>query len=251
MNPQSGWNDPEPYAATALWARRLGFFSVAVALVSLVVQRSGRVEPEAGMAALGSAAVLAALAVLMAMVALLRVWFRGTRGAGAALAGITAACAVLAPPAVGFVLFRDLPALADITTDPANPLRFRAGGERKAGALPSSDAGARQLAAYPQIVPLQIGVPVEEAYALALELVEKRRWRVLDASQHNDAWRIEAVATAPVVRLAQDVVIEIRRDGGGSRVEMRSASRWGDRDFGTNARRIRDFFVDLTAAAGA
>jgi hypothetical protein len=42
-----------------------------------------------------------------------------------------------------------------------------------------------------------------------------------------------------------DVVVRVRADEGGARVDMRSASRYGQGDFGTNAARIRKFMNDI------
>ena len=55
-------------------------------------------------------------------------------------------------------------------------------------------------------------------------------------------------------RFAEEVASELRELilagtlPSGSRIDLRSSSRWGDHDLGANARRIRDFFTELDAA---
>jgi uncharacterized protein (DUF1499 family) len=56
---------------------------------------------------------------------------------------------------------------------------------------------------------------------------------------------IEAVATTRVFGFHDDVVVRVRPDGTGSRVDVRSKSRDGRGDLGTNADRIRRFVAAL------
>jgi len=56
---------------------------------------------------------------------------------------------------------------------------------------------------------------------------------------------IHAVATTSVFRFNDDVTITISHEGEGAVVNVRSHSRVGKGDFGTNARRIRRFQAEL------
>ena len=47
-----------------------------------------------------------------------------------------------------------------------------------------------------------------------------------------------------------DVVVRIRPDGSGSRIDVRSSSRYGTFDFGSNAQRIRALIEDIDDAIG-
>ena len=42
-----------------------------------------------------------------------------------------------------------------------------------------------------------------------------------------------------------DVALRVRPDGDGARIDVRSASRYGRHDFGTNAARIRSLLEDI------
>jgi len=56
--------------------------------------------------------------------------------------------------------------------------------------------------------------------------------------------RIEAVARTPILGFRDDVVVRVRSDPEGARIDIRSTSRYGRHDFGTNAARI----VSLSSA---
>ena len=247
--------DDEPISSMAGWARTLGIFALPVVAIAVLLTRAGWVETVAALAALAAGFLLAGLAVLFGCAALAVIWVRGYRGARPAAIGVLLGFGVLAAPATGVLLGSGFPALSDITTDPGDPPAFVfASADRRAGDNDVAYRGARaslaQLVAYPDVAPLRVAVPPNEAHALALDLVQARGWRILDAGKTGSAQRgrIEAVARGPVLALSDDIVIRIRQDGTGSRVDMRSASRFGDRDFGVNARRVQSFLADLAAA---
>lgn len=58
---------------------------------------------------------------------------------------------------------------------------------------------------------------------------------------------IQAVATTRLLHFKDDVTIRIKRQGGATRVSVRSHSRVGKGDFGQNARTIREFLAELDA----
>jgi uncharacterized protein (DUF1499 family) len=72
-------------------------------------------------------------------------------------------------------------------------------------------------------------------------------WIVTNADL--DSGRIEATATSRIFHFVDDVVIRVRPDGAGSRVDLRSRSRVGQSDLGANAERIRAFCAELAKAS--
>lgn len=76
----------------------------------------------------------------------------------------------------------------------------------------------------------------------------KRKWYIGDTRPPTLARRdgvIEAVARTPIMGFRDDVVIRITPVGQGTRVDMRSASRFGNHDLGANASRIRSLLGDI------
>jgi uncharacterized protein (DUF1499 family) len=67
------------------------------------------------------------------------------------------------------------------------------------------------------------------------------------AAEASDG-RIEATDTTFWFRFKDDVIVRIRPSGTGSRVDVRSLSRIGLGDVGTNAARIRAFLDVLKAS---
>lgn len=86
----------------------------------------------------------------------------------------------------------------------------------------------------------------EDAVAQAARAVVGRlpRWTFVAAGKGPGGSEVQAVARVPV-GFKQDVTIRIRRQGGATRVSVRSRSRVGKWDFGQNARNIRAFLAAL------
>ncbi len=68
----------------------------------------------------------------------------------------------------------------------------------------------------------------------------------LDAVDPGDL-RIEATDSTLFFGFKDDIVIRVRAQGPGSRGDMRSLSRVGRSDIGTNAVRVRSFLARMTA----
>jgi hypothetical protein len=146
-----------------------------------------------------------------------------------------------------------LPAIADITTDVNDPPRFEVIARiRPRGAnpinYPGVETAAKQRAAYPTMTSLRIEATPAEVYENAIDIVNKRKWRVVDFRSPlpgRREGRIEAVALTPVMGFRDDVVIRIRGTATSAVVDVRSASRYGQRDWGSNARRIRALLDEI------
>jgi uncharacterized protein (DUF1499 family) len=235
----------------AMWSSRLGLFAFVVAALSIIIVRSALLEIVPALATFAAALVFAGLAVLLAFAGLVVIWRQGVPGLGRALLGLFLGLALLAYPGYLGARAMRLPAISDITTDLVNPPRFDALARmrpRDRVDYPGPAAAALQRAAYPDIAPLELDVPVKVAYDAALALVTKRKWAVGDARAPGPGRRdgvIEAVARTPIMGFRDDIVIRVVPLGQGTRIDMRSASRVGTHDLGANASRIRSMFEDI------
>ncbi|MGZ3411131.1 MAG: DUF1499 domain-containing protein [Xanthobacteraceae bacterium] len=249
--------DPQ-ISRLALWARRLALFALPVALLAVIIERAGLLEIIPVLATFGAALALAVLAILVAIIALIRIWFDGRQGTRNAVIAIFVSLLLLAYPGyLGMKAYR-LPMIYDITTDPYDPPRFEAVARlRTREANPVAYAGLatyqQQRVAYPDIDALIVpGATPQAAYDAALGVVTKRKWRVVDARAPQAGRRdglIEAIALSPIMGFRDDVAIRIRAVGTGARVDVRSASRYGWHDFGTNAARVASLMEDIDDAA--
>jgi uncharacterized protein (DUF1499 family) len=250
----------EPTSRLAIWARRMAGFAFAASFLAAIIVRSGLLEIQPALATFGGALVIAAIALLLAIAAFVVIWLEGLGGMGAALTAMLVSLALLAYPAyLGMKAYR-LPWIYDITTDPIDPPRYEALARvRPRDANPVAYAGLyaaeQQRTAYPDIGPLSASATPQAAYDAALAIVNKRRWRVVEARTPQAGrreGRIEAVARTPIMGFRDDVVVRVRPEGSdGSRIDVRSSSRYGQFDFGANASRIRSLLDDVEEAITA
>jgi uncharacterized protein (DUF1499 family) len=247
----------EPISKVAVWSSRLGLFAFAVAALSIIIVRSALLEIVPALATFAAALVFAGLAILLSFAAFIVIWRQGLPGLGRALLGLFLGLALLGYPAYLGTRAWMLPAISDITTDTANPPRFDVLARlrpRGRNDYPGPAVAALQRAAYPDLAPLELDVPPKVAYDAALALVTKRKWFIGDARTPTLARRdgvIEAVARTPIMGFRDDVVIRVTPIGQGTRVDMRSASRFGTHDLGANASRIRSLLEDIDDTVGS
>jgi uncharacterized protein (DUF1499 family) len=251
----------EPVSSLATWARNLAVFSVVAVVVSILIVRFGFLEMKPALATFFGALGLAGLSILLGLLGFAAIWQNGSRGMGRILLACVINAVVLAYPAYLALQYRKLPAIHDITTDPIDPPRFEALARLRAsdGANTAVYAGLysaeQQRQAYPDIEPLQLEIPVDRAYAIVLQLVNKRKWLVIDErapAPPRRIGRIEAVARTPIMGFREDVSIRVTPDGDfDSRVDIRSSSRYFESDLGSNAARVTKFIDDLSTAAEA
>ncbi len=246
----------EPLSLLAVWSSRLALFGLAVAALSVLILRSGLLDTGPALATFGAGLAFAALAVVFAFGAFVTIWRQGLSGLGRALRGLVLGVLLLAYPAYLGSKALTLPQINDITTDTSNPPAFQAlAPERPKDhiAYPGAKTAALQLKAYPDIVPLQVDLPVRTLYALALKIVVKHKWTIAEARPPVGARGtgvIEATARSLVMGFRDDIVIRIvALDNASSRIDLRSASRVGRFDFGANAKRLRGLLEDLDDAA--
>lgn len=247
----------EPMSALASWARHLAVFSLIATIVSVMVVRFGFLDFKPALATFFGALACAGLSILAGLAGFAAIWQNGSRGLGRILVAFLIDAALLAYPAYLAYQYRKLPPIYDITTDPIDPPRFEALARLRMsdGANPAVYAGLysaeRQREAYPDIEPVSLDVPVQKAYEIALQIVNRRKWLVIDERAPQPPQRIgriEAVARTPIMGFREDVAIRIAPDGDGSRVDIRSSSRYFEHDLGSNAARIAKLTDDLNEA---
>lgn len=175
------------------------------------------------------------------------------RGLLLAAVSLVVAVAVIAIPG-RFRMGPPAPPIHDITTDMRDPPQYVAVLPLRANAPNTAEYGgervaAQQRAAYPDLEPAILNVPPAQAFDLALAAVHEMGWDVVKADA--TAGRIEATDTTFWFGFKDDVVIRVRPTDGGTRVDVRSLSRVGVGDAGTNAKRIRAYLKVLTHEARA
>lgn len=177
------------------------------------------------------------------------------RGFLLGIAGILLGAAAFGVPGNWYRVAKGVPMIHDITTDTENPPEFVSILPLREGASNPAEYGgpeiaAKQHAAYPDIRPLTVGISPSRAYEAAVAAAERMNWQIVEGSPPER--RIEAVATTRWFGFKDDIVIRISPTAtGGSVLDIRSVSRVGLSDVGTNARRIRTFLKTFSNAAMA
>jgi uncharacterized protein (DUF1499 family) len=247
----------EPVSSLASWARNLAVFSVVAVLVSILIVRFGFLEVKPALATFFGALGLAGLSILLSLAAFAAIWQNGSRGMSRILLALVIDILVLAYPAYLGLQYRKLPPIHDITTDPIDPPRYDALARLRSsdGANTAVYAGLysaeQQRKAYPDIEPVDLDTSALRAYQLTLQLINKRKWLVIDErppAPPREVGHIEAVARTPIMGFREDVAIRITPDGDDSRVDIRSSSRYFESDLGSNAKRISKLIDDLNTA---
>src|SRR6266849_804006 len=248
----------EPTSKLALWARRIAGFAFAATFLAIIIVRSGVLEIRPAIATFGGALAIAVVGLIVAFAAFVVIWMEGLAGMRAALAAMAISLLILAYPAyLGLKAYR-LPWIYDITTDPIDPPRYEALARlRPRDANPITYAGLyaaeQQRAAYPDIEPLDEDATPEVAFKAALAVIIKRKWIIIDRRPPQPSrpeGHIEAVARTLIMGLRDDVVVRVRGGPDGSRIDVRSSSRFGSFDFGSNATRVRGLIDDIDTAIG-
>jgi uncharacterized protein (DUF1499 family) len=250
----------DPISRLATWSRRLALFALVAALLSTLIVRADLLEIQPALATVAGALALAAAAVLLALASLVVIWLEGVGGFGSAFAGLVIGLALLAYPGYLATKAYRLPAINDITTDPTDPPRLealaRVRPRQNANPVryPGAETAAKQAAAYPDVEPLMLQASPAVVYETTYALITKRRWRIIEARQPLPGRRdghIEAVARTPIMGFRDDVVVRIRAQREGTRIDVRSASRYGSHDLGSNAKRIVSLLEDIETAVDA
>lgn len=139
----------------------------------------------------------------------------------------------------------------DITTDTDNPPAFvfiqpDDGYRVNSLIYPGEEVSAIQLSAYPDINTFITSLPPRQVFQKALFTGNLMGWEVI--ATDLPGLRYEAVTKTPLFGFVDDIAVRVTAlADGGTAVDLRSMSRVGLTDLGTNAKRIRRFLAELEA----
>ena len=254
---------PVPPARSPQAARtsRVAILAVAIAAAALLCALFAGLGYRWGWWALGTgfsllkyAAYLGIAAVVLGIVAaVLRFTGATRRGLWLALAAVIVGLGVSGTLYRWIQQARSVPPIHDITTDPTYPPPFVAVVPLRQGAANPIEYGgpsvyAQQQKAYPDIQPLHLTVPPARAFQAVEQAAHQMGWTI-DADVPAEG-RLEATATTFWFGFKDDVAVRVLPAGTGSRVDVRSVSRVGKSDVGTNARRVRTYLAKVKQDAG-
>jgi len=254
----------EPVSQTAIWSQRLARYAIALALLAVIaghargflarffaaatLRPDNVPAPNLSLFVFAAALACAALALLVALAAAIVIWRKGLRGVGRIVRAVLLVVVLLAYPAYLGLAALQLPWLADISTDIADPPNYslsRVALKGRGGWTPEPlDAGQRQAqaVAYPEIQSLLVGMDEKQTFKQAWQLAEQMHWTILDSSppivrrgQSPLIGHIDALAHTSALGLPVAITIRITPLEGETRVDVRAASRYLPHDFGAGA----------------
>lgn len=248
----------EPYARGGPWPARLVTASLGLLVLSLVSMAGAGPAYRLELIALDQAFELLRLGALLGVAAALLglltlgvgAWYRRPRAALVGILVLLAVAVTLLIPAQYLQRAQAVPPIHDITTDTADPPPFVALAAARAAApnavgYPRAFA-AQQQRAYPDLAPLRLQAPPARILETAATLMHERGWEIAAVN----ATTLEATAATRWFGFRDDLVLRLTEDDDGVRVDMRSASRLGRSDLGTNAARIQAFLSALESRLG-
>jgi len=240
----------DPKRSTALV---LPLFAAACAILAIVLLLSSGLGTRmnlwhfrTGFSLIKAAAYIGLGCALLALVSgVLSVRKRHVKGVIISLVALLLALLAFGIPFYWKVQAQSYPRIHDITTDLNNPPRFvaistlRQKGVRYGGA----EVAAQQLKAYPDLKTVVLPVPQDQAFKSALLAARELGWDIIAEMPADGV--IEATATTRWYGFRDDIVIRIYPAGERSLLDIRSVSRVGISDVGTNAKRIRAFLAEI------
>lgn len=241
------------------WCPRLALFALALVAVALLLHRFFGMPTPVLLNVLAVGLGLALAAVLLGAFAALGIWRTGRTGAARILLGTTLGAAMLAVPVGAGLVARSYPPINDVTTDAANPPEYRTLAALRTGAAnsalyPAAEFADRQRAAYPDLLPLEINRSPAETFDLVVDVLKGMQMTVVAEEGPSDDYpvgRAEAVDRSLVLGIYDDIAIRVSPTGDpaepNSRVDLRSSSRYGRSDFGSNVQRMRDIMREVVA----
>lgn len=246
----------QPPLALAVWTSRLAIFAAVAALVTAVLHRLTMIATPVAMTIAAAVIAGAILALVMAAFAGLDIWITGRQGTARVVCGALVALMLLAIPAGLWVLSWSWPEISDISTDVNEPPDFTDAKEaRDAKANPTDYPGARvadlQRQNYPDLKSLVLPRSTDESYEIVLQALTKLKYRTTlelpPEDEENAPGFIEFSDHSLILGLFDDVVVRVLAGEGSSRIDVRSAARYGQNDFGRNAERVRGLLKEIAA----
>ena len=243
-----------PVSRWALVGFGLALIGLVVLLISGPGHRLGLWDFRTGLTLLRWGAYLGIAALAVSLVGAIVARPGGPqRGFGWALAGLVIAGVTVVVPLLWSYQAQQVPRIHDITTDTEDPPRFVEILPLRADAPNPAEYGGPEIAAqqrqgYPELGPAHFNHPKESVFAQALTVAQDMGWDIV--ATDPAAGRIEATATTFWFGFKDDVVVRVTETADGSRVDVRSVSRVGLSDVGTNAARIEAFLERLEDRIG-
>ncbi len=233
--------------------RWVGVFCASLLLLTIVLHRFFELSTPATVNLIAVAFIGGGLAFILSVFSLFRIWSTGYEGGAQAAMGILIGAVMFSVPLWYLPKLMALPQINDVTTDLKTPPRFSKVTQlRPAGSnstiYPGRHFADKQQRAYEDIEPFTLKRSYDVAFEIVREAAQRLGWEVVSLRPPKRPGRpgyLEAVDKTLVFGFKDDVAVRVVGDNRSSRIDVRSASRYGRHDLGRNAERIRKLFAAI------
>lgn len=233
-------------------------FAPVLAGIAILVHRLGTLSDQNFILVLLTSFAFALVGALLALLGLRALWADAAVGGRRSALALVFCAPILASAVAGGWLFQTTANLSDISTDLVDPPHFSAALPSGAGMNtnePPRLNAVLQKQFYPGVTGRRYQLSADGIAAQVIALIVEMGWMPRSgkpAVLATGEWMVEARVTTPVLGFTDGVVIRITDEGESTFVDMRSASFFGARDLGANARRIVDYMkaLDLRIQSG-
>lgn len=235
----------------AVWGMRLAIVALVLLAASALANRLGIVHFRLALQGLALAALAGLVAALVSLGGIASALSGGRAGVLPGLIGLVLGLLAAAPAGLGMVAGAKVPRIHDISTDLSNPPQFdELAGMRGADANPLDRREPANLAdlqrqAYPDLQTLMVTGQPGRVFEAARQTAHDMGWTMMGSTPEKGL--IEATATTALMGFKDDIVIRVAEREGRVAVDVRSVSRVGISDLGTNTKRIRAYLAALKA----
>ncbi len=228
----------------------MALFAAQLILVTVLLHRFASLPTAYAINLIVTSLIGAAAAMLLSILSFSQIWHSGVKGTGLALSALLVSLMIFAIPLYYLPNLVRLPAINDITTDLLAPPQFQQiAALREEGAnsviYPGRQFIAAQAKAYPDISTLRLERSRDDSFDLVHGVIEDLGWEIVREQQPGNGSRtgiIEAIDKSLLLGFSDDIVVRVQGNQRFTRIDMRSASRFGRHDLGINAKRIREMF---------
>jgi len=245
---------PQGPSFFARWTSRIAVFSAVLLATAIFLHRLFSLPTPIAENLTGVAFLGAGLSLLMSVAATIGIWRTGRPGTARIVFAVLVSLGLMLWPLIFLPKYEGLPSINDVTTDMTSPPPFvEIAKRRQPGSNPVDYPGPafarKQLAAYPDIKPIEIDRSTDEVFELAVEAAKRLKVEIVHQEAPDLAagrpGLIEIADRTLILGLYDDVAIRVAGSEQHARVDVRSASRYGEHDLGRNADRVRQILKEI------
>ncbi len=238
------------------WTSRIASLSVALLLLTFFLHRLFGMPTPVAINLVKVAIGGGLLSILLAIAGIFVTWRTGSPGVARIVFGLVFGVALVGWPLLFLPTVSSLPTINDVTTYPATPPPFvKIAQLRPSGSNPVDYPGEKyakkQAKAYPDLKPLVVNRSSGDAFQVALDAVKRMHMQVVNEKEpggdESQPGLIEATDKTMIVGFVDDVAVRVYGSDQVSRIDVRSASRYGRHDLGRNAERVRELLQEIVA----